>query len=32
VDSGAERRVAQLKSDALYARNFATHYRRPVTS
>lgn len=32
ADGGRERRLAQLKNDVLYTRNFATHYRRPVTS
>lgn len=32
VDRGRERRLAGLKNDVLYVRNFATHYRRPVTS
>lgn len=32
VDGGRERVLAQLKNDLLYTRNFATHYRRPVTA
>ena len=32
VDGSRERRLAQLKNDVRYTRNFATHYRRPVTS
>ncbi|AXH96259.1 carboxylate--amine ligase [Ornithinimicrobium avium] len=32
VDGGRERVLAQLKNDVLYTKNFATHYRRPVTS
>lgn len=32
VDGGRERRLAQLKNDVRYTTNFATHYRRPVTS
>lgn len=32
VDRGRERRLAQLKNDVLYTKNFATHYRRPVTT
>jgi D-aspartate ligase len=31
-DRGRDRRLAQLKNDVLYARSFARHYRRPVTS
>ena len=31
-DRGRERLLAQVKSDALFVKNFASHYRRPVTS
>ena len=32
VDAGRERRLAQLKNDVRYVQDFATHYRRPVTT
>ncbi|GAA1166355.1 carboxylate--amine ligase [Ornithinimicrobium humiphilum] len=32
ADPGRDRRLAQLKNDVRYVRNFATHYRRPVTA
>ena len=32
ADPGRERRLAQVKNDVHYVRDFATHYRRPVTS
>jgi D-aspartate ligase len=31
-DRGRERRLAQVKNDVLFLKDFATHYRRPVTS
>ncbi|WP_161965119.1 carboxylate--amine ligase [Ornithinimicrobium cerasi] len=31
-DRGRHRRLAQLKNDVLFVKDFATHYRRPATS